>query len=80
MKTFNISRLVEASPFVDKLSDVAVDALCDFIDECGYTLDNLNVDDMIVSGLSCISEDEYLEYEDSYSLLVQDDEDYYVFN
>ena len=80
MKTFNISRLVEASPFVDKLSDVAVDALCDFIDECGYTLDNINVDDMIINGIRCITEDEYLEYEDSYSLLVQDDKDYYVFN
>jgi len=78
MKRFNIMRLIDASAFESNLSDVAKDALVDYLIDTGATLDNINIDDMIVNGISAIDEDEYKEYKDDLYLLVQDGDTYYA--
>lgn len=54
MKEHNIQRLIQASPFWADDYNCILDDLIDFFDETGATLDNMNVDDLIVNSLTYV--------------------------
>lgn len=49
MKFLNIVRLIEASPFADRVNDEAREALIDFIDECYENITELNIDEILIN-------------------------------
>lgn len=85
METVNLYRLLDASPFSDRLSNNAKDALIDYLEEIGVDLD-VNFDNIIVNGISIISKnefDELKEYEKEDMCLLYTDEntgEVYYFN
>ena len=80
MEEFNLYRLIEASPFSGDFSDTVKDALVEFLMDTGATLENVNIDDLIINGLYSMDEDEYNKnFKDNY-LLCEDEGTYYVFN
>ena len=82
MRYSNITRLISASPFSNGLSNTMQEELAAWLDDAGYTLDNMNIDDIIVNGLTCVDEEEYLnsDYDCEERLFFQDGEDYWLWN
>jgi len=74
----NLYRLIESSPFEDRLSEKAKDALVDLLAEINTSLCNVNIDDLIINGISIVDEKEYEEYKDNYYLLCEDGDDFYI--
>jgi hypothetical protein len=85
MENVNLYRLLAASPFSDRLSKGAQDALIDYLEETGVGLD-VNFDNIILNGISIISKnefDELKEYEKDNMYLLYTDEnngEVYYFN
>ena len=80
MLEHNLYRLIEASPYEDRLSSAAKDALVEYLIDAGVDLCRINIDDIIVNGISILTEEEYEQYKDDFYLLVQDGDEYYAFN
>lgn len=85
MYEHNIYRLIEASPFSNKLSYEAQEALADFFINTGATLDSINVDNIIVNGITSMTQKGFKkeftkeQREDKY-ILFQDDYEVFFFN
>lgn len=58
MKNINLYRLIKASPYSNSLSNNAIDALVEYLEETGADLD-INIDDIIVNGISTMEQDEF---------------------
>ena len=76
MKDFNITRLMNASPFINQIDKRTYDALFDYYNNNGMTLDNINVDNDIVNGIteSTIEEfkNNYESFDEVYILVLNE--------
>lgn len=82
MKEQNINRLMNASPFTKSLPYNVFNAILDYLAESDWvTLDNLNIDNLVVNRVSTINKEEYEEKKDDLCLwAVDDDGGYWVVN
>ena len=81
MRTFNIQRLMDASPFTSQISDKTYNALLDFYIEIDVNLDNLNIDNDIINWINECTITEFKEYHKSYddvTVLVLDEENDFI--
>lgn len=83
MTEFNIARLMNASPYINQISNETYDALFDFYVDTGATLENINVDNDIVNYIveSTLTEfNKYYDDEDDISILYKnEDEDFIAY-
>lgn len=78
MKNLNIQRLLDASPYINLISDGTYNALFDYYEEM-EDITNINVDNDIVNGISELTmqkfADSWYDRDDVYILYENSDED-----
>ena len=75
MYNFNLMRLLEGCPFLK--DEELKEGLADFIEDCGYDLNCINIDDLVIN-CSFIDKEEYEEYKDNLTLIAETDEGVWV--
>tara|TARA_R110000850_G_scaffold248180_1_gene373120 strand:+ start:290 stop:571 length:282 start_codon:yes stop_codon:yes gene_type:complete len=83
MKQFNLQRLMNASPYIEQISDTANNALFDYYIGIDISLNDINVDDDIINGITETTIEEFKEdYTnfDDVNILYMDEENIAFFN
>ena len=70
MREHNIARLIEASPFIhgNEVPQEVQDLLCEYLMNTECTLDSINIDDIVINSLTCLSVEELPDFNDPYIL------------